>query len=395
MHSMRVRDDDNLRTTIDMLASSRAAFSRAEADQSLRRALSSPPSRINKVLCPMGSEVDYWVDGFNPDRRGWRGQAFVTGQVGKQVPIRHGSAWTTRHTDTLRRSGKPQADDSANVEMPAETPGVLGSPPSTDRTPTTAEAGDVTDKLRRAAAALEANANVAAAVAADGAVGWEAGHAAAAESERDGDCGIQVGRHPPCPTVRFLFEPHPGDSLPLGRLTGQALVHSLRGGSTNLDAQMEEVHAQWHHAPAAVTISRLRLHGVLNGAVLLRAAGVADACPDCAGRADHELVGGATGGVGGATTSWPGPEDDTLGSYCRASACGSRPEIGATDDGSQALRSYAALSTRREKRRRAEVPMGEAGSRFDAAIESKLDAWTQRSVYTEHPDQGQRVLLTR
>lgn len=56
---------------------------------------------------------------------------------------------------------------------------------------------------------------------------------------------------------------------------------------------------------------------------------------------------------------------------------------------------HQALITRREMRRRSEVPIGQAGTSFDAAIARELEAWYDLAVYTEVPYTGQVVISTR
>jgi len=56
---------------------------------------------------------------------------------------------------------------------------------------------------------------------------------------------------------------------------------------------------------------------------------------------------------------------------------------------------HAAFVTRRELRRRAEVPIAEAGAAFDDAIMDELAAWADLAVHTEVPFEGQVVLSTR
>lgn len=378
MHNIRVKDDDHLRATIDMLSSARAALARAEADQSLRRALNSPPSRNHNTLWPLGTQVDYWAEGLNPDKCGWRGPATVAGQVGKQVRLRHGASWTTRHSQSLRLSGGPDKDGVVSDGLPNAAAGAQPArvplEPGQDVDRSGHPDDGVHDMLQRAAAAVQANANIADAQAGTDPscharspvlAGDRLNQTAALQS-----CFAAAGSR----AVRFADGPHPGDGSMLGRLTGRALAHSLRAGAGNLRAQLEKLHAQWMHPAAAVTTSRLRLNGVRDPQVLSLAVDVAEACALCARPADAEVAAGSGDDNGGS------PE-----------AAGHE----AIDDAAMSARRYSALITRREQRRRTEVSLAEAGSRFDAAIDAELDAWSQRTVYTEERDRGQRVLSTR
>lgn len=377
MHSIRAKDDDYLQATINMLAASRAALARAEADQSLRRALNRPPSRNHNALWPLGAAVDYWVDDLNPDKRGWRGPAAVAGQVGNQVRLRHGATWTTRHTESLRRCGEPESTDRAPTESPVSVPAETdrSSPPGE---PVGAPSeGSVADMLQRAAAAVQAHACVADARSGSHDGPQDCPEQPAGARTHDPACGGNGAAGDAVRAVRFSAGAHPGDAQPLGRLTGRALAHSLRHGTSNLDAQLEKLHAQWLHAPAAVTVSRLGFNGVRDARVLARAAGVAEACTIC------------TGGAGATVAS---DEEDASDADV---AVASPTNAEAADDAHNSVRRYSALITRREQRRRTEVPLAEAGCRFDGAIDAELDAWAQRSVYTEARDNGQRVLSTR
>lgn len=365
MHALRAHDDCYLRDTLNMLASSRAAFARAEADQSLRRALNRPPGRNDNAVWALGSHVDYWADDRNPDLRGWRGPATVAGQAGKQVRLRHGATWTTRHSECLRRSGAvdtEKQDISSAAEAlsgrstevgkgPPDKSAEAGSPPPAART----QSGDVSDMLRQAAAAVHANALVTAVV-----------NSAAA------------GR-PKSTPESFHFSSDSTGSL--GRLSGCSLAHSLRPGAGNLKAQLEKLHAQWLHMSVAGTLARLRTNGVHDQSILALAEKVASECPVCGGLE--------------ADDGWPMVLPAVVGSTVSGCAPIVNHATGGGETAQDALRSYVSLITRREQRRRAEVPVSEAGSRFNKAMDSELGAWDERAVYTQVEDIGQRVLSTR
>lgn len=368
MHTLGAREDGHLLTTLNMLASSRAAFSRAEADQSLRRALNRPPDRNSNAVWPLGTLVDYWVDDLNPDRRGWRGPATVAGQAGKQVRLRHGATWTTRHSKCLRL--RPSVPD----ELPHSAPGAVGrrtdlsdTAGRSSRAPTSADPDHppadqaprreaVSDMLQRAAAAVQANALVS-----------------------------DVKTKPPAVLCSDDCDQDSRSSTPpaLGRLTGAALVHSLCANRANLQAELEKLHAQWHHLSAAGTRARLWMNGVRDDAVLEMAQEVADYCAECGGRSSDNHP----------TTSSSAQSDSAVRNDAR-----SLPTHQATDGHvpeQDAMHDYAALITRREQRRRTEVPVAEAGRRFDKPMDSELDAWAEQSVYNQVRDVGQRVLSTR
>lgn len=126
------------------------------------------------------------------------------------------------------------------------------------------------------------------------------------------------------------------------------------------------------------------MNGVLNPKVLTLAEDVATRCSVCrAAGADAGLSAVLT-----ADSTWVDSKD----SDTRSSAPAPR---GGADEEHDTLLKYAALITRREQRRRTEVPVAEAGTRFDKAMDSELDAWAERVVYNQVCDRGQRVLSTR
>lgn len=188
-------------------------------------------------MWPLGAQVNYWVDDQNPDRRGWHGPATVAGQAGKQVRLRHGAAWTTRHTACLRPSGAltnkdqaPAAIAYAPAPAAAETPAGT-SPPTTNgataRSPSPTRSAGTSDMLRRAAAAVQANALLSAAV--------------APKSEA-------------CASSFTGLEPGSPDSTAVEQISGSSLAHLLGADAGNLEAQLEKLHAQWQHISAPGTL---------------------------------------------------------------------------------------------------------------------------------------------
>lgn len=104
------------------LAASRAAFSRAEASQSVRRALNrrvqGDPGRVYQP----GDVVRYWEQSECSSRRGIHGPATVVSQAGRVVRLRHGGASKTRNASDVEPFSAPDPETS-----PATDPGVVGA----------------------------------------------------------------------------------------------------------------------------------------------------------------------------------------------------------------------------------------------------------------------------
>lgn len=186
-----------------------------------------------------------------------------------------------------------------------------------------------------------------------------------------------------CSSSSTGLEQDTAGSTAVGQLLGSSLAHALRTDTGNLDAQLENLHAQWKHMSAPGTLPRLRINGVLDPTVLTLAVDVATRCSVC--RAAGAEVGWST------ALAVDSAAADSSDPYVQSST---QAPSGGTDE-HDAVQRYAALITTREQRRRTAVPVGKAGTRFDKSINSELDAWAERVVYTQVCDQGQRVLSTR
>lgn len=75
--------------TVAMLAASRAAFPRAEASQSLRRALNRHVPGDPGRVCSPSDVVRYWEQSQSAERRGTHGPAMIVSQAGGAVRLRH------------------------------------------------------------------------------------------------------------------------------------------------------------------------------------------------------------------------------------------------------------------------------------------------------------------
>eukprot|EP00170_Pyropia_yezoensis_P001149 contig_5174_g1153 len=114
--------EEDLARTVAMLSESRAVFARAEASQSVRRALirrvHGDPGR---VFHP-GDVVRYWEQSEASSRRGMHGPATVVSQACRVVRLRHGGAYKTRNASYVEPFSSPDP-----VASQATDPGVVGA----------------------------------------------------------------------------------------------------------------------------------------------------------------------------------------------------------------------------------------------------------------------------
>jgi len=100
----------DLARTVTLLAASRAAFARAEASQSVRRALNrrvpGDPGRVFSA----GSVVRYWEQSLASSRCGMHGPAAVVSQAGGVVRLLHGGEYKNRNASDV------ELFDAANPE---------------------------------------------------------------------------------------------------------------------------------------------------------------------------------------------------------------------------------------------------------------------------------------
>lgn len=114
--------EEDLARTVEMLAASRAAFSRAEASQSVRRAFNRrAPGDPGRVYSP-GDMVRYWEQAKASDRRGMHGPAKVVSQAGRVVRLLHGGEYKTRNASDVELFSAP--DPTAS---PSSDSGVVGA----------------------------------------------------------------------------------------------------------------------------------------------------------------------------------------------------------------------------------------------------------------------------
>jgi len=112
----------DLARTLALLADSRAAFSRAEASQSVRRALNRRvPGEPGRVYSP-GDVLRFWTQSQASSRRGMHGPATVVSQAGRVVRLRHGAQHVTRNASDVEPFDAPDPPPT-----PAATKGVVGA----------------------------------------------------------------------------------------------------------------------------------------------------------------------------------------------------------------------------------------------------------------------------
>jgi len=96
LSEVRELGNSYLQQTLRLLGASRVAFMRAEANQSLRRALQRKTRSPGVTIWAQDTAVYYWNASVSAAMRGFRGHARVGGQVCRQVLLRHGGTWVTR-----------------------------------------------------------------------------------------------------------------------------------------------------------------------------------------------------------------------------------------------------------------------------------------------------------
>jgi len=112
----------DLARSVALLAASRAAFARAEASQSVRRALNRRVPGAPGRVFSAGSVVRYWEQSQASSRRGMHGPATVVSQTGRVVRLLHGGEYKTRNASDVDLF---HATDPAPSH--AADPGVVGA----------------------------------------------------------------------------------------------------------------------------------------------------------------------------------------------------------------------------------------------------------------------------
>lgn len=346
-----VAGDDALRLHLKVLHDARVAHTRAEADSSLRRALTRNATNVPHREWAVGDVIYYWTEGATPSQGAWHGPAHITDiAVAKRaVRIQHGHAWTNRHVSQIRLAGEAQ-------QQPAGGPCVTAtaaSAPSTaaDRSPAAAGAplSPPADKLAAGDTGERDSDDDP-----DDADATASMFAGARAAMSRADAASANTRHGAPSTV-------PG---PWSGRTRHREVHFLsgapQGSSPRLKTYKHDVNlAQPADAEWARQLYALRIQSTKRGPKTHQESNLR--------LAKAALVNGITG------------SGDTLAAALQRT-------------GAEAHQTFI---TRREMRRRSEVPIGQAGTSFDTAIARELEAWANLSVYKEVPYTGQVVISTR
>jgi len=403
LSEVRELGDSNLQQTLRLLGASRVAFMRAEADQSLRRALQRKTRSPGITSWARDAAVYYWNASVSAALRGYRGPARVGGQVGRQVLLRHGGKWITRDAgcvipvnpaaaavlpgaappadptlarlptpghavdDTNEAGADPPDDEDAGVESssmdmwaklaqaladigpaPATPPSPVGGAPVAEVAPPAPAPAVASDEapLRRSSRAAAPVVRFAAGTAPEVAPRAAASPPAA---------GLALLAHPSGSrsaarsAARFAARPTPPPEPPDAQL------------AATLEFDMDALHAtaaEWvfkgyrvpapSPAPPRTGVPVAWRPASLHASLLL--------------------------------TAYAGAED--ISSVLRVSEHPSAPVA-------------QVYISRSEIRRRQEVPVALAGRRFDAPMRSELDAWHAQGVYVEVPDEGQIAISMR
>jgi len=342
-----VPGDDALRGHLDLLHATRSAHTRAEADSSLRRALARNATNVPVNDYQVGDVVYFWTDGVGVGRGGWQEPAHVRDvAVAKdEVRLQHGHLWVTRATSQVRPVGSTPA--SAPAQAPAR-----GLPRSPARLP------------------LPSAASPSAASGADDSGSESDSSLSSSLAARTTTmmAGVQSALDRIAAEPDAVRSPSPRPApVWSGRTRGSARpVHFASGADATpvvaACGATEPLVTSPKHAAEEFAVKRF---GFQLGAIKRRF--LATPGLDARRRKVEDAL----------MATFYGP--DTLAAALRRTG----------------VATHAAFVTRREMRRRSEVPIAEAGAAFDAAIMDELAAWDDLAVHTEVPFDGQVVLSTR
>lgn len=335
-----VPGDDALRLHLPLLHAARVAHTQAEADGSLRRALARNASNVPHRDWKAGDVVYYWTEGATPSQGSWNGPTHLTDvAVAKRaVRIQHGHSWTERHVSQFRLAGEAHQSATDAVRTPTAT-NPAEEPPITSLRASAANPSSPSDPpASRTAAGNEVP------LVDEGDADGHATASMVASARAAIDCVDAA----PLPTRQSTPVQAPG---PWTGRTRSLQAHFFSGTPPG----------------AAANLKGFR-HAAKQRTAALRDLAASDR------RTARRLM--ANGSHKRHSLS---PADDTLSS--------SLHRTGAAD--------HEVFITRREMRRRAEVPIGQAGTAFDPAMARELEAWSDLAVYTEVPYTGQAVISTR
>lgn len=375
----RVPGDEALHRHLQLLHSARMAHTRAEADASLRRALGRNAANVPVADFSVGDAVYFWTDGVGFGRGGWQGPGHVTDVAAAkdEVRLQYGHQWVNRPTSQVRLVPQPSGPSPG---APSETSPSTSAPTVDDQWPPTRTI---------------------------------------AEKHDDGTTTTQVS---PSPTTPAAEEPAQDETV--SQPTPDDLHERTSDMMAKVRAALDRIEAEPKDKPASPNRNNTVPH-------------TAPAASDRPASVWEGRTRGGTRRVHFASTA-PTPTTSAQRSFPALLAFRSKEEqedyavrlfgmrcsqinkdshshregrlqqaedamtaiFTGPDTLEAALRrsgvaTHQAFITRREMRRRSEIPISEAGAAFEEAIMSELAAWADLAVYTEVPYDGQTVLSTR
>jgi len=352
----RVPGDGALHAHLDLLHAARSAHTQAEVASSLRRALARNAANVPVNTFMVCEAVYFWTDGVGVGRGGWQGPAHVTDvAVAKdEVCLQYGHLWVNRASSQVRPVG-------AGAGSTPATPPVHDGAPSSDVPLPSEGVPDAED------------------AAADAPVEEVAAEDAGSESDASSSSSLADRTASMMTGVQSALDRLAAESVSAGRARSPSApvwAGRTRGGSRPVHCSSADDPAPG--GGAAVTIEPLVISpkNAEEDFALKRFGFQQRAINRRAPTAEVNAV--RQRNVEDALMAvFSGP--DTLAAALRRTG----------------VATHQAFVTRREMRRRAEVPIAEAGAAFDAAIMDELAAWADLAVYTEVPYDDQVVLSTR
>ncbi|OSX78708.1 hypothetical protein BU14_0103s0051 [Porphyra umbilicalis] len=341
----RVPGDEALHRHLDLLHAARSAHTQAEAAASLRRALARNAANVPVNTLSVGDAVYFWTDGVGTGRCGWQGPAHVTdvAVAKEEVRLQYGHLWVNRAASQVRPVGSlgrsparpPTPGGAPTPAPPLESAGV----PAEDLEE---EDGDTESVASSSSSLAERTASIMTGV-------QSALDRIASEPVSERRVGV------------------PPATAWTGRTRGASRpVHFAAARDTSpggaAGGAFEPLVTSPQQADEAFAVKRF---GFQRGAIRRRFSGASTL--DARRRKVEDAL----------MAVFSGP--DSLAAALRRTG----------------VHTHQAFVTRREMRRRAEVPIAVAGAAFDGAIMDELAAWADLAVHTEVPFDGQVVLSTR
>lgn len=348
LEETRVAGDEALQSHLQLLHASRVAHAQAEADVSLRRALARNASNVPHRDWVVGDVVYYWTEGVTPSQGGWHGPAHVTdvAVAKRSVRLQHGHGWTNRHVSQLRLAG----EQDQVAQHPAAEPGSTGGPSAaTTRSP---------------------------------------GSAATTPGGAPTAATTGTAETPPVDSAKDNEDPSP--------MSADEYYQKTKSMMEGVQAALKQIEGE--PVPTSVA-ARRALTGVGTGRTRANTVRFCAACT--LGAADNQKKNALhllaarpaaiqASGANGAVQQTRIPRAESV-----MTAAFTAPDTLAAALQRTGVAEHHAFVTRRELRRRAEVPIGHAGTAFNVAMARELEAWSDLAVYTEVPYTGQAVISMR